>query len=85
MPWQYQPSKGTVLSGDSVEETIRAKYIVNAAGCTSDKIARMIGDDSFKVKPRYGEYILLHLLHLHFEHQKIRHALVKRITASREY
>ena len=60
VPWQYQPSKGTVLSGDSVEETIRAKYIVNAAGCTSDKIARMIGDNSFKVKPRYGEYILLH-------------------------
>ena len=58
--WQYEPSKGTVLSGVAEEETIRAQYIVNAAGCSSDKIARMVGDDSFTVKPRYGEYILLH-------------------------
>lgn len=41
-------------------EKIRTKYIVNAAGCGSDKIARMVGDDSFKIKPRMGEYILLH-------------------------
>lgn len=40
-------------------ETVRAKYIVNAAGVYSDKIAKMVGDDSFTVHPRRGEYILL--------------------------
>lgn len=42
-------------SGDAV----RAKYIVNAAGIYSDKIAGMVGDTSFDVHPRRGEYILL--------------------------
>lgn len=40
-------------------ETIHAKYIINAAGIYSDAIARMIGDDSFTVHPRRGEYVLL--------------------------
>ncbi len=40
-------------------ESVRAKYIVNAAGVFSDKIAKMVGDDSFTVHPRRGEYILL--------------------------
>ncbi|MBQ8407483.1 MAG: NAD(P)/FAD-dependent oxidoreductase [Clostridia bacterium] len=40
-------------------ELVRAKYVVNAAGVYSDKIARMVGDDSFTVHPRRGEYILL--------------------------
>jgi len=40
-------------------ETVCAKYIVNAAGVYSDKIAKMVGDDSFTVHPRRGEYILL--------------------------
>ncbi len=38
---------------------ICAKYIINAAGLYSDAIARMVGDDSFTVHPRRGEYILL--------------------------
>lgn len=38
---------------------ISAKYIVNAAGVHSDDIARLIGDDSIKIKPRLGEYALL--------------------------
>ena len=40
-------------------EKVRDKYIVNAAGGASDKISAMIGDASFKVKPRLGEYVLL--------------------------
>ena len=40
-------------------ETVSAKYIVNAAGVFSDKIAKMVGDNSFDVHPRRGEYILL--------------------------
>jgi len=39
--------------------TLKAKYVVNAAGLFSDKIAAMIGDDSFTIKPRIGEYLLM--------------------------
>ena len=44
----------------TVEEKIKAKYVVNAAGCFSDKIANMVGIDDFEMKPRMGEYLLLH-------------------------
>mmetsp|Transcript_54627 Transcript_54627/g.163240 ORF Transcript_54627/g.163240 Transcript_54627/m.163240 type:complete len:736 (-) Transcript_54627:399-2606(-) len=48
------------VKGDTVAmETVRAKYVVNAAGGASDKIASMIGDDSFQIKPRLGDYLLL--------------------------
>ena len=45
-------------------ETVRnekfvAKYIINCAGSYSDQIAHMIGDDSFTIKPRLGDYLLL--------------------------
>ncbi len=40
-------------------EEIQSKYIVNCAGAHSDKVAKMIGDDSFKIIPRAGEYMLL--------------------------
>ncbi len=40
-------------------ELIDAKIVINAAGIYSDEIAHMIGDNSFDVHPRKGEYILL--------------------------
>ncbi len=43
----------------SNDRSITAKYVVNAAGVYSDAIAKMVGDDSFTVHPRRGEYILL--------------------------
>lgn len=43
----------------SENDSITAKYVVNAAGVYSDEIAKMIGDDSFSITPRRGEYILL--------------------------
>ncbi len=36
------------------------RFVVNAAGCASDKVSALIGDSSFRIKPRLGEYILLH-------------------------
>lgn len=39
--------------------TVEARYIVNAAGVYSDAIAAMVGDTSFTVHPRRGEYVLL--------------------------
>lgn len=37
---------------------IRSKYIINAAGLYSDKIANMVGIDNFKILPRRGQYVL---------------------------
>lgn len=44
---------------NSTIETIRARHVVNCAGLGSDKIAKLVGDDSFYIKPRIGEYLLL--------------------------
>ena len=45
-----------VCCGDKKIET---RTVINAAGVFSDKIASLVGDDSFSVHPRRGEYILL--------------------------
>ena len=47
----------TITSADG--KTVTAKYIINAAGIYTDAIAKMVGDDSFTVHPRRGEYVLL--------------------------
>ena len=50
----------SIQQGVTVEtEKIRARFIVNCAGGASDQISNMIGDNSFKIKPRIGDYILL--------------------------
>lgn len=38
---------------------IVSKYVINAAGLYSDNISAMAGDNSFKINPRKGEYLLL--------------------------
>ena len=43
----------------SGERVLYAKYVINCAGINSDTVARMVGDDSFTVHPRRGEYMLL--------------------------
>ncbi len=50
-------SEFTVSSADG--RTVSAKYIINCAGCYSDKVANMVGDSSFEIIPRAGQYILL--------------------------
>ncbi len=37
---------------------ITADYVINAAGLYADNISRFAGDDSFKITPRRGEYLL---------------------------
>ncbi len=43
----------------SQEETVKTRIVINCAGLYADEIAKLIGDDSFAVHPRRGEYILL--------------------------
>ena len=50
---------GNSYSISSENETVKAKYVINAAGLFSEEIARMVGDSSFSVHARRGEYILL--------------------------
>ena len=40
-------------------EQVQAKVIINAAGYGAEKLANMVGDYSFKIGARKGEYILL--------------------------
>ena len=47
------------------------KVVVNSAGLYSDKIARMLGIDTFEVKPRKGEYYVLD----HFKKPYISHVI----------
>lgn len=43
----------------SENEQICARFVVNSAGLYSDEIAKTVGDTSFTVKARKGDYILL--------------------------
>ena len=50
---------GGVYRISSKNETVEAKYVINCAGVFSDEIAALVGDSSFSVRPRRGEYMLL--------------------------
>ncbi|MBE6628344.1 MAG: NAD(P)/FAD-dependent oxidoreductase [Ruminococcaceae bacterium] len=47
----------TVIAKNGNE--INARFVINAAGLFADAIAKMVGDDSFTIHPRRGEYLLL--------------------------
>lgn len=43
----------------SDNDAVMGRLVINCAGAYSDEIAKMIGDDSFRIHARRGEYILL--------------------------
>ena len=43
----------------SVNDSVEASCVINCAGVYSDDIAKMVGEDSFTIRPRRGEYMLL--------------------------
>ena len=40
-------------------QQVQSRYLVNCAGCYSDAVAQMAGDDFFRIIPRAGEYMLM--------------------------
>lgn len=50
---------GDVYNISSQNDTVSAKWVINCAGVYSDDIAALVGDESFSVRPRRGEYMLL--------------------------
>ena len=51
--------KDDVFVIGSEKDEICARFVVNAAGIRSDDVAHLVGDDSFKIGARKGDYILL--------------------------
>ncbi len=43
---------------DAEDQWIKTKYLINAAGLYSDRIARLAGIASYEIQPRKGQYIL---------------------------
>jgi glycerol-3-phosphate dehydrogenase len=39
-------------------ETVRCRVAVNCAGLEADAVARLVGDDSFEIYPRKGEFLV---------------------------
>ena len=56
---QVEKKQGNFVITSQDGETVEAKYLINCAGCGSDKVAKLCGDDSFTIIPRGGEYLLL--------------------------
>lgn len=48
----------TIGKGE-MQETIKARYIINAAGLYADQIHNMICEPSYKITPRRGQYFVL--------------------------
>ena len=51
--------KNDMFALSTASGVVKAKYVINCAGVFADRVARMIGDHSFKIIPRKGEYYLL--------------------------
>lgn len=52
-------------------ETVEGKYLVNCAGGSADRIARLAGDGFFTLIPRAGEYMLLDKAEGHKAHHTL--------------
>nr|MDO8110397.1 NAD(P)/FAD-dependent oxidoreductase [Candidatus Sigynarchaeota archaeon] len=58
-PVQNIENMGKFFIVDTPSRSFQAKAIVNAAGLYADEVSKMAGDETFKITPRKGEYLLL--------------------------
>lgn len=49
---------GGLFRMETENESLTARYVVNAAGVYADAVSALAGDDSFSIRPRKGEYLL---------------------------
>ena len=56
---------------DAKGNTVESKYLMNCAGGYSGEIARLAGDDSIRIIPRAGEYMLLDKV----EGKRVKHTM----------
>ena len=54
----FETAAGKLTAVCTSKGIIATKFVVNAAGLYADDISAMAGDNSFKINPRKGEYIL---------------------------
>lgn len=50
---------GDVFTIETSQGPVQARFVVNAAGVHTDRIAAMVGDNSFQIIPNRGEYFVL--------------------------
>ena len=50
---------GEAIEIQAGDRTITASCVINAAGVYADEVSRLLGDDSFSIHPRKGEYLLM--------------------------
>ena len=50
--------RGASFEISSPGETVEAAFVINAAGLYADRVAAMVGDGFFTIRPRRGEYYL---------------------------
>jgi len=50
---------GETFKVSTTNGTFESRFLVNAAGVFADEIAKMVGDDSYEIVPRKGEYLLM--------------------------
>ncbi len=55
--------RATLRDPDGVHRVADARYVVDAAGVYADDVARLAGDNSFRIRPRKGEYLLYDTIH----------------------
>jgi glycerol-3-phosphate dehydrogenase len=62
-PPRARPGAEAAAQGHAAEtagpQELQARFVVNAAGVYSDRVAAMAGDESFTIQPRQGQYLIL--------------------------
>ncbi|MDD4641893.1 MAG: NAD(P)/FAD-dependent oxidoreductase [Erysipelotrichaceae bacterium] len=69
--FQFDDAVVTIIKEDDhflINNKIKCRYIINAAGVYSDDIAKLVNDDRFQITPRKGEYLLFDRLDHLFNH-----------------